>query len=102
MQDLQLKYAHAYILHQKIEERNIRKQNVAKRKEEERDQALLTAIKERGIQMEGTGEEYVFYGLNRRIIIYYFCPDPIQTSTNNFYFTLFYGKTDNMRTGVSV
>jgi hypothetical protein len=47
---------------------------VAKRKEEEKDQALLTAIKERGIQVEGTGEECVFYGLNRRII-YYPCPD---------------------------
>ncbi|KDR14373.1 tetratricopeptide repeat protein 4 isoform X2 [Zootermopsis nevadensis] len=38
----------------KIEERNARKQNMAKRKEEERDQALLTAIKERGIQIKGT------------------------------------------------
>jgi hypothetical protein len=50
-------------LHQKIEERNTRKQNVAKRKEEESNQALLTAIKERGIRIEGTGKEYVFYGL---------------------------------------
>jgi len=46
-------------LNQKIEERNIRKENVGKRKEKESDQMLLTAIKERGIQIEGTGEESV-------------------------------------------
>lgn len=74
MQHIKLIYIYFCILRQKVEERNIRKQNVAKRKEEEKDQALLTAIKERGIQVEGTGEECVFYGLNRRII-YYPCPD---------------------------
>jgi hypothetical protein len=41
-----------------MEERNIRKQNVSERKEKEREQALLTAIKERGIQLCGKGEEY--------------------------------------------
>jgi hypothetical protein len=30
---------------------------MGKRKEKESDQMLLTAIKERGIQLEGTGEE---------------------------------------------
>jgi hypothetical protein len=49
-----------------MEERNIRKQNVVKRKQEEKDQALLTVIKERGIQIEGTGEEYVFLWVNRK------------------------------------
>jgi len=55
--DLKLIYICAYLLNQKIEERNIRKENVGKRKEKESDQMLLTAIKERGIQIEGTGEE---------------------------------------------
>lgn len=55
--DLKLVYICAYLLNQKIEERNIRKENVGKRKEKESDQMLLTAIKERGIQIEGTGEE---------------------------------------------
>jgi hypothetical protein len=32
---------------------------VGKRKEKESDQMLLTAIKERGIQIEGTGEECI-------------------------------------------
>jgi ABC-type iron transport system FetAB permease component len=56
---LKLIYICAYILNQKMEERNIRKENVGKRKEKESDQMLLTAMKERGIQIEGTGEEYV-------------------------------------------
>lgn len=55
--DLKLTYVCAYLLNQKIEERNIRKENVGKRKEKESDQMLVTAIKERGIQIEGTGEE---------------------------------------------
>ena len=55
--DLKLLYISAYLLNQKIEERNIRKENVGKRKENESNQMLLTAIKERGIQIEGTGEE---------------------------------------------
>jgi hypothetical protein len=55
--DLKLIYICAYLLNQKIEERNIRRENVGKRKEKESDQMLLTAIKERGIQIEGTGEE---------------------------------------------
>lgn len=38
----------------KMEERNIRKQNVSERKEKEKEQALLRAIKERGIHIEGT------------------------------------------------
>lgn len=38
----------------KMEERNIRKENVCKRKEKETDQMLLAAIKERGIRIEGT------------------------------------------------
>ena len=57
--DLKLIYICVYLLNQKIEERNIRKENVGKRKEKESDQILLTAIKERGIQMEGTGEKYI-------------------------------------------
>jgi hypothetical protein len=55
--DLKLIYICAHLFNQKIEERNIRKENVDKRKEKECDQMLLTAIKERGIQIEGTGEE---------------------------------------------
>lgn len=55
--DLTVIYICAYLLNQKIEERNIRKENVGKRKEKESDQMLLTAIKERGIQIEGTGEK---------------------------------------------
>jgi len=55
--DLKLIYICAYLLNQKIEERNIRRENVGKRKEKESDQMLLTAIKERGIQIEGTGED---------------------------------------------
>jgi hypothetical protein len=58
--DLKLIYICAHLLNQKIEERNIRKENVGKRKEKESDQMLLTAIKERGIRIEGTGEECMF------------------------------------------
>jgi hypothetical protein len=57
--DLKLIYICAYLLNQKIEERNIRKENLGKRKEKEGDQMLLTAIKERGIHLEGTGEECI-------------------------------------------
>jgi hypothetical protein len=46
----------ACLLNQKIEERNIRKENLGERKEKESNQMLLTAMKERGIQIEGTGE----------------------------------------------
>jgi hypothetical protein len=49
-------------LNQKIEERNMRKQNVTERKEKEREEALLRAIKERGIHIEGTGEECLWVG----------------------------------------
>lgn len=59
--DLKLIYICAYLLNQKIEERNIRKENMGKRKEKESDQMLLTAIKERGIQLEGTGEECMLH-----------------------------------------
>jgi hypothetical protein len=58
-EDLKLIYICAYILNQKMEERNIRKENVCKRKEKETDQMLLAAIKERGIRIEGTGEECI-------------------------------------------
>jgi hypothetical protein len=57
--NLKLIYICAYILNQKVEERNIRKESVGKRKEKESDQMLLTAIKERGIQIEGTGEDCI-------------------------------------------
>jgi hypothetical protein len=43
-----------------VEERNIRKQNISERKEKEKDQALLRAIKERGIHIEGTGKEFIW------------------------------------------
>jgi hypothetical protein len=63
LQNLKLinrKYIFSCALNQKIEDRNIRKQNVSKRKEKEREEVLLRAIKERGIQVEGKGEEYLW------------------------------------------
>ncbi|XP_069704405.1 tetratricopeptide repeat protein 4 isoform X2 [Periplaneta americana] len=41
------------VVGKKVEEKDSRKQNVARRRQEEKEQALLKAIKERGIRVEG-------------------------------------------------